>query len=414
LVNNNIEEIIKMSNKILIKNLKKVKKLESVGRPESSWVSENRAILMSQINPQDKKIEYSSTQYYLDYFTSLMQQKVMRPALIAVLVVGVYFGYSAVTLAAKASLPGEALYPVKVLSEKIQLATTVGDEGKVKLKMDFVSRRGDELQQLVRKPDDDKSKSENISTAVKKITKDVNDVKDQIAKMATDSSASSIISTAKVIDEKTLKVEKDIIDVHTSLSTDVKKEVAKDVKEAIAKTEEVGAGAIVVMVNKSGEQVVKDANQGVTDKELTLRVSERIKNSEVAIEALTSEVNKIATNTPAIILSKGVSFNVVSTNPSDQSTTSANSTATLKEALKEVVDTKPQEAKDVIEEAKSLLDKKDYTSALMKVMESKSIVAEVIEKAPLVTDQIKAETASSTQATVSSSTNNTATTNVIR
>lgn len=403
-----------MSNKILIKNLKKVKKLESVGRPESSWVSENRAILMSQINPQDKKIEYSSTQYYLDYFTSLMQQKVMRPALIAVLVVGVYFGYSAVTLAAKASLPGEALYPVKVLSEKIQLATTVGDEGKVKLKMDFVSRRGDELQQLVRKPDDDKSKSENISTAVKKITKDVNDVKDQIAKMATDSSASSIISTAKVIDEKTLKVEKDIIDVHTSLSTDVKKEVAKDVKEAIAKTEEVGAGAIVVMVNKSGEQVVKDANQGVTDKELTLRVSERIKNSEVAIEALTSEVNKIATNTPAIILSKGVSFNVVSTNPSDQSTTSANSTATLKEALKEVVDTKPQEAKDVIEEAKSLLDKKDYTSALMKVMESKSIVAEVIEKAPLVTDQIKAETASSTQATVSSSTNNTATTNVIR
>jgi hypothetical protein len=403
-----------MSNKILIKNLKKVKKLESVGRPESSWVSENRAILMSQINPQDKKIEYSSTQYYLDYFTSLMQQKVMRPALIAVLVVGVYFGYSAVTLAAKASLPGEALYPVKVLSEKIQLATTVGDEGKVKLKMDFVSRRGDELQQLARKPDDDKSKSENISTAVKKITKDVNDVKDQIAKMATDSSASSIISTAKVIDEKTLKVEKDIIDVHTSLSTDVKKEVAKDVKEAIAKTEEVGAGAIVVMVNKSGEQVVKDANQGVTDKELTLRVSERIKNSEVAIEALTSEVNKIATNTPAIILSKGVSFNVVSTNPSDQSTTSANSTATLKEALKEVVDTKPQEAKDVIEEAKSLLDKKDYTSALMKVMESKSIVAEVIEKAPLVTDQIKAETASSTQATVSSSTNNTATTNVIR
>ncbi len=389
-----------MSHQALIKNLKKVKNLESVGRPGDAWVSSNRAILMSQINPQNKELEYNPVQYYVDYFSSLMQQKILRPALMAVLVVGAYFGYSAVTLAAKASLPGEALYPIKSLGEKIQLVTTVGDEAKVKLKMIFVSRRGDELQQLARKPDTDKAKSENISTAVKKITEDVADVKKSIDRMATGSSAASLISTAKIVDEKTLKVEKDIVDVHASLSIDVKKEVAKDVKDAIAKTEEVGTSALTTMVTKSDEKNVKDTNQAVPDKELALRVSERIKSSEVAIETLTTDMSKMASNTPALILAKEVPLNVVPINPLNQSSTPANSTgtATLKEALKEVVDTKPHEAKDVIEVAKSLLDNKDYAAALQKVVESKSIVAEVIEKAPIITNAIKTEVASSTQA----------------
>lgn len=389
-----------MSHQALIKNLKKVKNLESVGRPGGAWVAENRDILMSQINPQRKEAEYKPTQYYLDYFSSLMRQNVLRPALMAVLVVGAYFGYSAVTLAAKASLPGEYLYPIKVLSEKIQLATTVGDESKVKLTMSFVSRRGDELQQLARKPDTDQAKAENISTAVNKITADVANVQKSINKMATGSSASSIISTAKAVDDATLKVEKDLVDVHASLSLDVKKEVAKDVKDAIATAEAVGTSALTTMVTKSDEQVVKDTNQAVPDKELALRVSERIKSSEVAIETLTTDMGKMASNTPALILAKEVPLNVVPINPLNQSSTPANSTgtATLKEALKEVVDTKPHEAKDVIEVAKSLLDNKNYAAALQKVVESKSIVAEVIEKAPIITNAIKTEVASSTQA----------------
>lgn len=380
-------------SKSLINNLKAIKNLESAGRPEASWVASNREILMSQINPQAKTVEYSLVKYYYQYFSEAIQIKVLRPALMAVLVFGAYFGYSAITLTAQASLPGEAMYPIKVLGEKLQMVATFGDEGKVKLKMDFISRRGDELQQIARKPEDPMVKSGKISATVKQITQDVKEVKTQIDKMAIDASATSLISTAKVVDDKTLKVEKDIVDVHTSLSTEVKKEVAKDVKEAIAQTEVTGTQALSVMVSKSEEQVVKDANLAVSDKELVLRVGDRIKNMELAVEAATSEVNKIATGTTAVIMDK---VTVVAS-----STAYAMTTTTLKEAVQAVSD-QPKAAQDAVDEAKNLLDKKDFSSALLKIVEGKNIAADVFEKAPLLDAKIKIEIVSSTAATVSS------------
>ncbi|MFA6526118.1 MAG: DUF5667 domain-containing protein [Candidatus Buchananbacteria bacterium] len=372
----------------MINNLKAVKNLETIGRPEAAWVLSNREILMSQINPQDKKIEENSlTKYYYQYFSEMLQFKVLRPALMAVFVFGAYFGYSAITLTAQASLPGEAMYPIKVLGEKLQMATTFGDEGKVKLKMDFISRRGDELQQIARTPEDPMVKSVKISATVKQITEDVKDVKTQIDKMTIDASAASLISTAKVVDDKTLKVEKDIVDVHTSLSTEVKKEVAKDVKEAIAQTEVTGTQALSVMVSKSGEKEVKDANQAVSDKELVARVGDRIKNMEIAVEAAASEVNKIATGTAAIIMDK---VTMVSS-----STSASLTTTTLKDAMQAVSD-QPKAAQDAVDEAKNLLDKKDFSSALLKIVEGKNIAADVFEKAPLLDAQIRTEIVSST------------------
>lgn len=380
-------------SKSLINNLLAVKNLETIGRPEAAWVLSNREIMMSQINPQDKKIEENSlTKYYYQYFSEMLQFKVLRPALMAVLVFGAYFGYSAITLTAQASLPGEAMYPIKVLGEKLQMAATFGDEGKVKLKMDFISRRGDELQQIARTPEDPMIKSVKISATVKQITEDVKDVKTQMDKMTIDASAASLISTAKVVDDKTLKVEKDIVDVHTSLSTEVKKEVAKDVKEAIAQTEVTGTQALSVMVSKSGEKEVKDANQAVSDKELVARVGDRIKNMEIAVEAATSEVNKIATGTAAVIMGK---VTIVSS-----STSASLATTTLKDAMQAVSD-QPKAAQDAVDEAKNLLDKKDFSSALLKIVEGKNIAADVFEKAPLLDAQIRTEIVSSTATSTS-------------
>jgi hypothetical protein len=314
----------------------------------------------------------------------------------AVLVFGAYFGYSAITLAAKASLPGEALYPIKVLSENIQLAATIGDEGKVKLKMDFISRRGDELQQLAKNPADPEVKAANISATVKQITQDVQEVNTKMDKMSTAATAVAIISTAKVVDDKTLKVEKDIVDAHTALSTEVKKDVAKDVKEAIAATEVVGTNALSAMVNKSSEQGVKDANQAVSDKELATRVGDRIASTELAVAVAQGEVNKISTSTSALTAGlASIPLPSLLIGTSSTSTMSGLTTTTLQAAV-QAVSGKPQQAQVVINQAKTLLDKGDFTSALAKIVESKAIVADVLEKAPLIDVQIKVGQASST------------------
>lgn len=385
-----------MSNKQIVAQLKKIKSLEPIGKARENWVASNREILMHQINPQGKTAEKELSGYYWEFIYSNLQQKVLRPALMAVLVFGAYFGYSATSMAAKASLPGEALYPIKVLSESIALATTISDEAKVKLKMDFVSRRGDELQQLARQPEDTEGKTENISQTVKKITQDVGEVKDKLDKMSSQASdTSSIINTAKTIDEKTLKVEKDIVDAHAVLTTEVKKEVAKEVKEAIVKTEEVGTKALTVIVDKADKSEVKNS---VTDKDITDRVSERIKNAEASVQAIAGEAKKISSSTPTTVLNKVVTS---STNGSTTSTT-------IKEAVKEVTETKPTLAQETIDQAKDLLESKDFSGALQKIQETKVIVAEVIEKAPILDQQIKVETA----AIASSSSSTTASTSV--
>lgn len=374
--------------------MNKVKNLESIGRPEASWVSDSREILLRQINPQGKTVEYSPIKYYTEFVSSAFQQKLLRPALVALMVVGTFFTYSAFTLAAKASLPGEALYPVKVLGEKIQLVTAIGNEAKVKLQMDFISRRGDELQQIARQPEDAKAKSAKISQTVKQITEDVKDVQGKVDKIAASSPATAVISTAKVVDDKTLKVEKDIVDAHTVLSTEVKKDVAKDVKEAIATTEEAGTKALLMMVTKSEEKQVKDNNQAVPTKEIADRVQERIKNTEAAVEVAAGEVNKIATGTPAIL-----NLVVLSSDGTNRisgvSSTEANTTTTLKAAVQDVTE-KPKQAQEVIEQAKQMLDKNDVISALQKIVESKNIAADALEKAPLISDKIQTEITSST------------------
>ncbi len=384
-------------SKNIIQNLKKIKSLESVGKPDALWLAENRRILMMQINPQNKKTEYNVYQYYYEFVLSSLRQQILRPALMAMLVVGAYFGYTATIMSAKASLPGETLYPIKVLTEKVQLATTVSDESKVKLKMTFVSRRGDELQQLAKKtinePQNKEKNTEAIASTVKKITEEVKEVQKHLDKIEKASSVSDIIDTAKVVDEKSLKVEKDIINANISLDNEVKKDVAKDVKEAIAETGAVGSQALKAIVNKKEEQKSNNSEEKISEKELNSRVSERIKSSEVVVATLVAEVNKIATTSEAI-LAKSSNTLIVSTVSSAVNTSST----TLKEAVKDVSDA-PIMAKAVIEEAKNLLENKDYVSAINKITESKVIAAEVIEKAPIIDSQIKTENASTSPAT---------------
>jgi len=256
--------------------------------------------------------------------------------------------------------------------------------------MDFISRRGDELQQLALQPETD---YEAISATAQQITADVKEVQTKIDKMASVASASAIINTAKVVDDKTLKVENDLVNAHAALPTEVKNEVAGDVKEALTQTEITGTKALAVLVTKSEDRQVKDANQAVSDKELIARVGDRIASTEMAVAAAASEVNKMATGTAGVILDKVTVGS--STNPL--------ATSTLKDAVNQVAQ-QPQAAQDAIDQAKDLLDKKDFTSAIQKIVESKNIAADVLVTAPILDAQIKIEIVSSTVATSTTNT----------
>lgn len=368
-----------MSNKYVIKKLKQLKKLEAGGRPQDSWVMSNKEILLNQISPLSKPVRQEN--YYFHLINDYFSQKVFRPVMGAAMVIIVYFVSISFMTVANASLPGDMLYPIKTAGENMQMAMTFADKDKVMLQMDFISRRGDELQQIVRKPESAQLKKEKVETAVKKISKDVKEVNDKLTKIANTTSAKNAIEVVKQVDEKTLKVEKDLVSAHALLSNDVKKEVVTDIKEAIVNTGDVGTKALTVMVEKgkSGEQTA------VSDTEISSRIAERILNTENGLAVAVADVQKAVTSTP-MDTSSTTSLTVLSSTTSSTISSVASGTSAANIAQK------PVQAAAAIEEAKSLLGKKDFASALEKIGESKALVGEVIEQTPALTEAVDKNT----------------------
>ena len=68
---------------------------------------------------------------------------------VAAIVLGTTAAGGGVALAANDSLPGDALYPVKLFAEDARLALTVDPAAQARLSLAFAAQRGEEMQQLM-------------------------------------------------------------------------------------------------------------------------------------------------------------------------------------------------------------------------------------------------------------------------
>lgn len=305
--------------KELAQKLKQVKNLTAGGQPDQGWVLSNKEILMSQVRPN--QLAKSTTKinqeriYYFEYFNNLFKQNVLKPATAFMVVIFVLLGYSATVTVAGDSLPGDILYPVKTAREKVQLVLTLKDEEKVSLQMSFVSLRTDELQRMAKTADN----KEMVKKTAQQIVRDVKDVKNQLNKISM--ASVGLVGVAKEIDTKTLEVKQSLTATHDGLSTAIKNEVSDDLKEAIATTEEAGTSALNVIIKK-----YENGEVNIADSELTSRVAERIKDAEGNIIGVIQTVENASTT------------------------------------------------QTTIEQAKDLLDQKNFFSALEKVTETNQLV----------------------------------------
>ncbi len=336
-----------MNNKELITQLQHLADTKEGGRLAADFAARNRQILMSQINPLGAEPENSVFEYYNQYFQQTFAQYVVRPVGAMVVIVLVFLGYTATSTIASASLPGDLLYPVKSTTEKVQLALTFDQEEKIELHMDFVDRRTDELQQLVRIPNEsDDKKSERVSEAVKNISNEVKSIQKNLDKISSDITSTQIVEVAKVVDTKTQEVSKEIVAAHASLPEAVQQQIAVQVNDVLANTEVVGQDALGVIVQK-----FEEGNTQVDATDVTNRVTERLKTAEENVAVVVSA----ASSTPAAM------------------------TMTLSVSASTTASATPAQAQQVIAEAKTLVDQKDFSSALVKIQESNTIVTNVVK-----------------------------------
>jgi len=375
-----------MNQTELINHLKSLREHRAGGAVDVAWMSSTREILLSQIDPlgADKNRvddRPSAATYHFYNFASLFGSYVARPVAGVVVVVLAFFGYSATVNVASASLPGDLFYPIKTTTEQVQLALTLAPEDKVSLKMDFVTRRSTELQQLVITREEE---PEIIAETVQRIADDVQEVQEDLASIS-DQTSAEIIEVAKEIDSKTLVVNHDIIVTSNSLTEEVKQAVASEVQQAVDNTQSAGTAALAVIVDN-----LQSDNSIVSDEEVTTRISDRIKQAEEAVAIVSSEVSKIETATPVAPV-------VVAT-----------STEPVASTTIQIIVAQSQQAQDTISEAKDLLEQKDFSSAIDKIIETKDVIT-ALTPVMVGQDQLNQATAASSTETPVTATTSTST-----
>jgi hypothetical protein len=383
-----------MKSRELTQKLKDLRGLEAAGTPQEGWVLSSREVLMNQISPKadvgESSREFGSAIYYFQHFGQIFNQRILKPVAVALVVVFLLVSYTATVSVADASLPGDMLYSVKTTRERVKLAFTFGEENKVKLQMDHVSRRVDELHGLVAQGGDSVDQAENVASTAQKISDDVKLIKDSLNRITTAASNGGVLEIAKDIDSKTLAVGHGLAEVKEALALTVSFEAIDDIDEAIGDTEDVGTAALVVIINKF------EAGKDITGDEVAARVAERIKDVEADIQSFNDEEEMSIGGEMLMNIEEGAESTVSSTVESiDVVTTS----------IVSMVVNDSDDAQASIEEARDLLGQKDFGLAIEKLMQTNDIVdilesesgivkgesGEVIDSAVTTTDELVEE-----------------------
>jgi hypothetical protein len=240
----------------LIRQLKKIKHADI--NPREEWVSNNRALLLSQIKNTVPAVEENTLAVKLErvwsamaiFFPRSFVYNFVRPVTVAVLVVMLATGsYAFSANASNDALPGDqVLYPVKRAFESVEktrVALVGSNNDQAKYSLQLAKRRADEAKQIVNDPDKKFHIAETV-TDLKTELQNANNNLDTIKNTSNQTLLPGVVTTIKESTDSikdSLQEVKDTLQINATIAdSDLSKEisVAKDlVKDTGVETVEV-------------------------------------------------------------------------------------------------------------------------------------------------------------------------------
>lgn len=239
-----------MTNQELIKKIKGLKAI----KPRVEFKEFSRGILLAQIRglaevsavePTLILAKEFSWGFYFRTWAEVFSQKVMQPAVALLLMLGLVLGSSLTVNAAFYSLPGDALYPIKISLERTQLALVQDEVSKTELKMEFAKKRVEELDKIVARPGESAQKTKNISLVVNKFKKEVAAVQDHIQHL--DQEKKPVFRIALTVDSAATELAQALTENADKLSNEAKTAV----QAAADSAEATGISALTTMINSA-------------------------------------------------------------------------------------------------------------------------------------------------------------------
>ncbi|KKT69781.1 MAG: hypothetical protein UX09_C0002G0005 [Candidatus Uhrbacteria bacterium GW2011_GWE2_45_35] len=138
---------------------------------------------------------------YLDYLTHIGSKAVLRPVGAALMAFMLVFGGWVTTVNASfGSVPGDFLYPVKLVTERTQLMFTANSEQRARLHAEFAGRRLDEALDIASSTRSNKDVL--MKTAVENFRIEVVSVTDELKNVSSAEGAAAVTDLANAVDRK--------------------------------------------------------------------------------------------------------------------------------------------------------------------------------------------------------------------
>lgn len=145
----------------IVSELKKLKNIQEAPN-EEKFLKELRLKLSNRISTHRALRENTIIPWYLKFSTAsaaaFPPMIVMPQKMIAVIFVICLLGFGAIAAASQNSLPGDALYPVKILAENVQSSLAFTPEAKIKIHTGFTAKRVAEVKTILEQKDTDADK----------------------------------------------------------------------------------------------------------------------------------------------------------------------------------------------------------------------------------------------------------------
>lgn len=250
--------------------MKKIKHTQSAVNPRPEWIAETRSRVLRHIELTSSAAPVTQRVVTLNHlWTALsfvMPQRtvyaVVRPAVIFVICFAVGTGGWITTVSASLnSLPGDALYPVKIASEHTQVAVVNALQGRTastELRLSLARRRAEEVSKIVNTPAlDSQAKSVRVQAAVEQLKSEVQSVSENlVAVQQRGGSQQEVIAVAQAITKNTEEIKQNLGDtsVHAT-SAEVLVAINKLQQDA-GKAQEVASSTPALAITTSTPQIV--------------------------------------------------------------------------------------------------------------------------------------------------------------
>lgn len=393
--------------KDLYRSLRMLRDHERGIKPDAAWVRATRERLLMQVSNSIPTAEAAekNRRVLAAAYPSLMA--ILRGPVLAMLaIVGVIFGGSFASVrAAERSLPGDALYMVKLVTEQTRMALETSKTEKVKLKVEFTRRRAEELKTVMQKDLSDKSK--RIAIAADLLKQDFHTLKEQLADAKVVMGDSKNSQEIRNVVETVMAVDKNVVETVQVIKDTNKEDLPADVKQKVVDAEaqaaDAGMHVLEVLISASANQ-----NGGeifVTVEEIDASVQAHATVAQGAItQALQIASSTSATLTANAILASSTTAIATSTN---SGTIAKDAATTLSEVQTLVQENKITEAVDKLKEAsaKSYLAQSEAQkeSVIATSVTSSSSTSLTVQNASSTTASTSSTGATSSTATTSSS-----------